>query len=127
MNKTLIISILFSLNFFTNSLRPQSLGWIPLISKNGDTISFNGEISKIIKSNSGNIYMSGNFTDSNQKRQVIEWNRTSLKIVDSSISTLNAMSITDICEDDMGNLFASTLHDASSSQWKVVKWNNTSW
>ena len=71
--------------------------------------------------------MSGNFTDSNQKRQVIEWNRTSLKIVDSSISTLNAMSITDICEDNMGNLFASTLHDASSSQWKVVKWNNTSW
>lgn len=127
MNIKLGFLLLIATVFVNIPANSQVLGWTCLVDNTGDTLRLNGTISRMLKTDDGQFYITGNFTNNGPFRYVAKWNDTTLSVVDSSVNTLHAYSsITNLCEGAKGTLYASCSFDGMG-KWYVAKWDGSKW
>ncbi|CAF4576832.1 unnamed protein product [Rotaria sp. Silwood1] len=76
---------------------------------------------------SGNVYVSGAFTNSNGKFYVAKWNGTGWSELGGSNSLAANNSIGAICSDPAGNIYAGGNFTNSNGKRYIAKWNSSTW
>lgn len=99
--------------------------WAPL-DNSGNKL--NNSIRKLLIDKQGNIFVGGEFTNTNGKQFVAKWNGNSWVELGSGTNSLNANGfIYDIEEDASGNIYASGNFTNANGKHYVARWDGTTW
>jgi len=110
----------------------DGFSWSKLDSQNVQP--FNGQIDALCSDANGNIYVSGEFTNSDTTvfngghAYVAKWDGSTWQEVGTGNSALNANGeIISICFDKFGNLYAAGTFEDNTGKSYVAKWNGNNW
>jgi len=98
--------------------------WSELGLNTNNLLNANNFINSIVTDNSGNVYATGQFTNSKGYYYVAKWDGISW----SELGTLNANGIINTMTiDNSGNIYVAGEFNDNNGYYYVAKWNGSSW